>query len=76
MAVSVKVIKVGNSVGVVLPKDVVEKLNVAQGDTLNITETKYGVNLTPHDADYIETMKIAERIMQEDREVLKKLAES
>ncbi len=75
MATSLKVVKVGNSLGVILPKELLSKLNVASGDKLTVVETKDGVNLTPYDEEFEKDMEIVEKIMREDRDVLKKLAE-
>ena len=72
---SVKVVAVGNSTGVILPKEVVQRLRVQKGDTLYLLETPNGIELTPYDREFAAQMEIAERVMREDRDVLKKLAE-
>ncbi len=72
---SVKVVAVGNSTGVILPKKVVQRLLVKKGDTLYLLETPNGIELTPYDREFAAQMEIAERVMREDRDVLKKLAE-
>ncbi len=71
---TVKVTTVGNSVGVVLPKEIVAKLRVEKGDTLYVTETPEGIHLTPYDPAFEKKMKIARRIMRENRDVLRRLA--
>ncbi|HBR67847.1 MAG TPA: AbrB/MazE/SpoVT family DNA-binding domain-containing protein [Rhodospirillaceae bacterium] len=71
----VTVTQIGNSKGVILPKEILAKLRVDKGDKLYITETPGGIQITPYDADFARTMEVAERIMREDRDVLKKLAE-
>ena len=72
---SVKVVAVGNSTGVILPKEIVQRLRVEKGDTLYVLETPNGIELTPYDREFAAQMEIAERVMREDRDVLKKLAE-
>jgi putative addiction module antidote len=72
---SVKVTTVGNSVGIVLPKDLLERLRINKGDTLFVAETPKGIELTPFDEEFAGQMEIAERVMREDRDVLRKLAE-
>ena len=72
---SVKVVAVGNSTGVILPKEVVQRLRVEKGDTLYLLETPNGIELTPYDREFAAQIEIAERVMREDRDVLKKLAE-
>ncbi|MBF0415887.1 MAG: AbrB/MazE/SpoVT family DNA-binding domain-containing protein [Magnetococcales bacterium] len=66
---------IGNSTGVVLPKEILSKLRVERGDTLYILETKGGIELTPYDPDFAKQMDLAEKIMREERDVLRKLAE-
>ncbi len=70
-----KVTTVGNSTGVILPKEILEKLRVSKGDSLFVTETPNGIELSPYDAEFARQMEIAESIMREDRDVLRKLAE-
>lgn len=65
----------GNSAGIVLPKEILERLRVEKGDTLFVTETPDGIELRPYDEEFAEQMAIAERVMREDRDVLRKLAE-
>jgi putative addiction module antidote len=72
---TVKVTTVGNSVGVVLPKEILGKMRVAKGDTLYVLETPDGVELTPYRPDFAEQMDLAKDIMRENRDVLRKLAE-
>ncbi len=66
---------VGNSTGIILPKELLEKLRLGKGDTLYVTETPRGVELSPYDGEFATQMEIAESIMGEDRDVLRKLAE-
>ena len=75
MANTLKITTIGNSVGVVLPREILERLRVQKGDTLYATETPNGIELTPFDDEFAEQMAIAERVMREDRDVLRKLAE-
>lgn len=71
-----KITTVGNSAGVVLPRELLAKLRVDKGDTLYATETPDGIKLTPHDPTFEAQMDVAERIMREDRDVLRLLAKS
>ena len=75
MGTKLKITTVGNSVGVVLPREILERLRVGKGDSLFVTETPDGVELRAFDEEFAEQMEIAERVMREDREVLRKLAE-
>jgi putative addiction module antidote len=72
---TLKLTTIGNSVGVVLPKEVLERLRVDKGDSLFAIETSNGIELTPYDPEFAEQMEIAEQVMREDRDALRKLAE-
>jgi len=71
----VRVTTVGNSTGIVLSKSLLSKLRVDKGDTLYAVETPNGIELTAYSPELAEQMNMAEAIMREDRDVLKKLAE-
>ncbi len=70
-----KVTTVGNSVGVILPKEILERLGVTRGDSLYVIETKNGIELTSYNPEFASQVEVAERVMREDRDALKKLAE-
>ena len=75
MAIAIKVISVGNSSGVILPKETLARLNVQKGDTLYLTETPQGIRLVPYDEEFARQMEVAREIMRENRDVLQRLAE-
>lgn len=75
MTTTLKITAIGNSAGVILPKEILEKLRVSKGDSLTVTEQPGGLKLSPYDQDFAEAMTLAEEIMREDRDVLKKLAQ-
>ena len=72
---TLKITTVGNSTGVVLPNEILQRLRVDKGDTLYVIETPNGIELTPYKPDFARQMDVAERVMRDDRDVLKKLAE-
>ena len=72
---TLKITTVGNSTGVVLPKEILQHLHVDKGDTLYVLETPNGIELTPYNPQFAAQMEVAEQVMREDRDVLKKLAE-
>ena len=74
MNATLKITKIGNSAGIVLPKDVLARLRVGPGDQLYLTESPDGVRLTAHDPDFATRMALAEEIMREDRNILRALA--
>ena len=65
---------VGTSTGVVIPKEMLARLKLRQGDELYAVETADGYLLTPYDPEFDRQLKLAEDIMREDRDVLKALA--
>ncbi|MDR9395669.1 MAG: transcriptional regulator [Roseovarius sp.] len=71
---SLKLTTIGNSVGVVFSKELLAKLRSGKGDMLYVTETPNGIELSPYDPEFAQQMELAEDIMREDRDVLKKLA--
>ncbi|HEX8445703.1 MAG TPA: AbrB/MazE/SpoVT family DNA-binding domain-containing protein [Sphingomonas sp.] len=70
----VKLVAVGNSTGVILPKEVLAKLQVAQGDTLSVTATQDAIELRRHEADFEEQMEVAREVMHRRRAALRELA--
>ena len=69
-----KITTVGNSAGITLPKEVLDKLRVAKGDYLSLVETPDGILLTAYDSDFARAMEAAEIIMRENRDALRELA--
>lgn len=71
---ALKVRRVGNSLGIVIPREVLARLKVEEGETVYLTETPEGFRLTPYDAGFEQQMNLAEEIMREDRDLLRELA--
>lgn len=70
-----KVRKFGNSLGVVLPKEVIQRLHTAEGERLFLVEGPDGAyELTPYDPDFAKKMAKAEDIMNRYRNTLRALA--
>jgi putative addiction module antidote len=73
--VELKVRKFGNSLGVILPREVLRRLNAAEGDRLLLVETPDGTyQLTPWDSGFEEQMRMASSIMDRYRNALRILA--
>ena len=70
-----KVTSIGNSLGIILNKEMLARLRLKKGDRLSVTETPDGLMLRPYDADFAAQMEVAERVMHKHRDVLRKLAE-
>ena len=75
MTHKLKLTQIGNSVGVILPKELLAKLRADKGDTLTVTETPDGLEMTVYDEEFATQMDLAEQIMRDDRDVLRKLAQ-
>ena len=71
---SLKITKVGNSAGILLPKEALTKLRVTQGDTVFLTETDDGFRITPYDPEFERQMGVARKVMKKRRNVLRELA--
>ena len=71
---ALKLTQIGNSVGVILPKELLSRLKLEKGDTLFMSEAANGVMLTPYDPELDEQMAQARRIMKKRRAVLHELA--
>ncbi len=75
MTTKLKITTIGSSAGVVLTKELLNILRASKGDTLFAIETSRGIELTAYDPAVAKQMEVAERVMREDRDVLRKLAE-
>lgn len=71
---ALKLTQIGNSVGVILPKEVLARLKLEKGDTLYLTESPDGMRITPHDPAFEDQMQAARDIMKARRAVLRELA--
>jgi putative addiction module antidote len=71
---SVKLRAVGNSVGVVFPKELLTRYNLAEGDTLQAVETPDGLLLTPVSRDVEEQLRLGRELMKRYRETFAALA--
>jgi len=69
-----KIRKIGNSAGVVLPKDVLAELGVEEGDELILTKAPDGFKITSQETKFEKTMEIAEKGMKKYRNTLRALA--
>lgn len=65
---------VGNSAGLVLPKEVLARLKLDKGDSVYLTESPDGYRLTPYDPEFEKQMTAARQIMKKRRAALRELA--
>jgi putative addiction module antidote len=73
-AMNVTVRKIGNSEGVILPKEVLERMNVKAGDQLTVVEKGTGIQLVPETASLAEQLEAARIGMKKYRVALRELA--
>ncbi|TAN07975.1 MAG: AbrB/MazE/SpoVT family DNA-binding domain-containing protein [Rhodanobacteraceae bacterium] len=71
-----KITTIGNSSGVILPKELLARLRVEKGDELYALETPDGIRLTTYDPKLAAQMDVAEGVMRKRRTLLRKLADS
>jgi len=75
MTMKIEIKKIGNSDGVILPRELMQRLDLKRGQQLHITELAGGgFQALPFDPDFERTMEIADEIMDEYRDTLAALA--
>jgi putative addiction module antidote len=70
----VKLTTVGSSVGVVLPKEALQRMKAKKGDVLYLVETPEGYQLTPYDREFARQIEAAETVMGRYKNALRELA--
>jgi putative addiction module antidote len=71
---TLKLAKIGNSVGAIFPKELLARMHVDVGDILYLTEAPDGVRVTPYNPNFAQQMDVAGKVMKERRSVLHELA--
>ena len=71
---ALKLTQIGNSVGVILPKEVLARLKLEKGDTLFLTDAPNGINLSPYDPTLEEEVEMGREFMREYRDTFRQLA--
>ncbi|QJE97796.1 AbrB/MazE/SpoVT family DNA-binding domain-containing protein [Luteolibacter luteus] len=75
MSIELKIIRIGDELGITLPSPVMEKLGVTAENHLVLTPTEQGFVLKAAEDEFSRQMRLAEEIMREDRDVLHLLAQ-
>lgn len=68
--------KMGGSIGATLPREMVDRLHIEEGDELTVIETERGLLITPYDPDFDEAMEAYERGARKYRNALRELADA
>ncbi len=76
MNYKLKLTRIGNSVGVVLPRELLAQLRMEKGDEVYLSETPDGFKMTAYDADFAAQMEVAEKVMRRRRNLLHALSEN
>jgi putative addiction module antidote len=71
---ALKLTQIGNSVGVILPREMLAKLGMTKGDTIYAIDQPDGVRLTIADPDFAAQMDVVRKVMKDRRAVLRELA--
>ncbi len=69
-----KITRIGNSLGVILPRDLLTRLKLDKGDTVFVTETPDGYRLSPYDPAFAEQMQTARELMKQRRNAVHELS--
>ena len=69
-----KLIPIGNSTGVILPKELLSELGAEQGQTISYIKTPHGIELRPYDAEFERQMEVAREVMRRHRTAFRELA--
>lgn len=70
----VKITPIGNSLGILLPKEALARLKAGKGDVLYLVDRPEGLTLTPYQQDFEEQMEAAEKVLKKYRNALHELA--
>lgn len=70
-----KITTIGNSAGVILPRELLTRLRLEKGDELFALETPDGIRLTTYDPELARQLEVAEEVMRKRRTLLHKLAQ-
>jgi len=74
MHFKVKLTQIGNSVGLIMPKEALAAMHVEKGDTLTFTSAPDGFRVTPYDLDKTSQFEVMRNVMKKRRNALRELA--
>ena len=75
MSATTKIISVGNSAGIVLPKETLARMNLKKGDPVYLSEVGGNLQISPYDEEFAAKMEVADQVIRRYRDAFKKLAE-
>lgn len=71
---TLKVTQIGNSLGVIIPKEILARLKLGRGDAVHVTESPDGITLTPYDAELDAQIELGREFMHDYRDTFRQLA--
>ena len=71
---TLELIEIGNSLGVVLPEEMLARLRLAKGSRVFVSETPEGVLVTPYDAALAQQVELGREFMRDFRDAFHELA--
>lgn len=74
MNATLKITRIGNSAGIILPKELLARLNVQVGDALSVVTTPDGIELRAEEPDFDAQMAVAREVMARRKRALSELA--
>jgi putative addiction module antidote len=70
-----KIVAIGNSAGIILPKEILARMNVKKGDPVYLREVAGTLQVSPYDEEFAAKMEVADQVIRRYRDAFKKLAE-
>jgi putative addiction module antidote len=70
-----KIVAIGNSAGIILPKETLARMNVKKGDQVYLSEVAGNLQISPFDEEFAAKMEVADKVIRRYRDAFKKLAE-
>ena len=74
MSTALKITQIGNSLGVILPRDILSRLRLEKGDTVHVVETPDGLKMLPYDPELGAQLALGREFMKEYRDTFHELA--
>lgn len=71
---TLKITQIGNSLGLILPREIIERLRLAKGESVSVVETPLGIEITPFDPDFDQKLEAARKVSKRYRNALRELA--
>jgi putative addiction module antidote len=71
---TLKITQIGNSLGVILPKEIVDRLNLAKGEDVSVVATANGIEITPFDPEFDRKLEAARKVSRRYLNALRELA--